>query len=377
MKIAIDLRSLHTGGVSGVENYILNLLEHLLLLDHSNEYVLFYNSFKPKSFTHLEFVNSKLLQTRIPNRLLNGSIKLFGKPSFEKLIGDFDCIWLPNFSTFAVSPKAKLILTVHDLSPLIEPSWYSRKESLWYKFINVNKILKRADMIWAVSEFTKQDIINIFKISADKIKVLYPGVDRLHFTPNISLGELRDLRNDYSLPKKYILFLSTIEPRKNLIGLIKAFENLSVDCDLVIAGKNGYQSEQIEFEIKRSSKKNRIHVLGYVPESDKPGLIKLASVVCYPSFYEGFGFIPLEAMSMGTPVITSKVTSLPEVSGSASLLINPYDIQNITDSLKHLLTNKELRDNLVVKGFRQVENFSWEKSAQLALENLEFLVAKS
>lgn len=377
MKIAIDLRSLHTGGVSGVENYILNLLEHLLLLDHSNEYVLFYNSFKPKSFSHLEFVNSKLLQTRIPNRLLNGSIKIFGLPSFEKLIGDFDCIWLPNFSTFAISSKAKLVITVHDLSPLIEPSWYSLKESLWYKFINVHKILKRADMIWAVSEFTKQDIINIFKLRADKIKVLYPGVDRLHFSPNISNPQLRNLRNDYNLPKKYILFLSTIEPRKNLIGLIKAFENLNLDCDLVIAGKNGYQSEQVDLEINRSPKKSRIHRLGYVPESDKPGIIKLASVVCYPSFYEGFGFIPLEAMSMGTPVVTSKVTSLAEVSGSASLLINPHDIQNITDSLRQLLTDTNLREALVQKGYKQVDNFGWEKSAHLALENLELLVPRS
>ncbi|MCC7356506.1 MAG: glycosyltransferase family 4 protein [Candidatus Doudnabacteria bacterium] len=367
MKIAVDLRSLQTGVVSGVENYILNLLEHLLAIDQDNQYVFFSNSLLPESFEHLQYVNSKIVQTRIPNRVLNLSLKVFSRPHFEQLIGDFDILFLPNANRFGISSGKKLVITVHDLSPIITPQYYSMKGRLWHKFLNVKKIYERADQLIAVSEHTKHDLIKLTGIEESKISVINPGIDRSTFDSHIPADRLRDARNVYGLPGKYLLFVSTLEPRKNLIGLIKAFEATDSDAHLVIVGKLGWKYGEILEALGKSKKKRSIKYLGYVDETDKPAIMKLARAVVYPSFYEGFGFVPLEAMSLGVPVVTSQVSAIPEIVGDAALLVNPYNIDDLAFALSEVLTNESVRSQLIAKGSARAERFSWERTAEQTL----------
>ena len=372
MKIAVDLRSLSSGSVSGVENYCLNLLEHLLPMDQKNTYTLFYNAFSKQGMGDFHFVNSSIKNTRLPNKIVNLGLKL-KTFNLERLAGDFDYLFMPNLNQFNVSPKAKVVLTVHDLSPVVTPEFYDVKRRLWHKFLNYKKAFDRANILLAVSEYTKNDLIRIFNIQPEKIIVTYPGVDHKLFNQNIPIDNLRLARNLYGLPGEFILFFNTVEPRKNLANLIKAFENLDSDANLVIAGRLGWKYNKDFKLIKKSKKSAKIKYIGYVEQQHKPSVIKLAKVLVYPSFYEGFGFQPLEAMALGTPVVASQLTSVPEVLGDAGILINPYSIEDITQSLKMILSNEDLKNQLVAKALKRSLNFSWTETASKTLQAINTL----
>lgn len=363
--IAVDLRSLHTSEFSGVESFAVNVLEELLGDDRENVYKLFYNGYQPKQFEYFHFINAQYKQTRIPNRLLNLSLKLFGWPKLEKLTGPCDVLFMPNWNTLAVQPKTKVVLTVHDLSPLVVPQFYNLKARVWHLFINIPKLLKRANKLVAVSEFTKTTLVETLKIPADKITVAPLGVDHENYHPNLKIDRLREVRNSYGLPGDFVLFLGTVEPRKNLARLIEAIESQTNPISLVIAGRLGWKYGPLLKQIERSPKRRFIKLLGYVPEADKPYIMKLARVFAYPSMYEGFGLPVLEAMAVGTPVLTSNVSSLPEVAGDSALLVNPYNISEIVDGLKRLHTDQQLRDHFIAKGLERSNQFTWSKCAAI------------
>ncbi len=370
MKIAIDLRSLHTGMISGVENYIINAVEHMLSADRNNTYTLFYNGFSQKNFDDLRFMNSKIIHKRIPNKILNLSLKFFKYPKFENFIGDFDILYLPNFNYFSIHSTTKLAVTVHDLSPVIFPEYYNLKRRLWHSFINFRAVCQRADILFAVSEFTKQDLIERFNIRPDKIIVAYPGINHHLFNSNLKIDELREIRNRYDLPGDFMLFINTIEPRKNIIRMIEAFEQLEKPITLVIGGKAGWKYGPIFKKMRQSSRRRLIRYIGYIPEEDKPAMIKLARCVLAPSLFEGFGFPPLEALAVGTPVLTSNVTSLPEVVGDAAFMVDPYSVADIAVGMNELLYNESLRQLLITKGLEQSKKFHWEKTAETILRGL-------
>ncbi len=365
MNISIDLRSLHSSEFSGVESYTVNMLEQLLLQDRENKYTLFYNGFNPQKFDFLHFINAQYIQTRVPNRLLNLALKFVGKPKLEKLIGDTDVLFLPNWNMVAIEPSTKLILTIHDLSPIVTPHYYNLKARLWHKFINIEKLVKRADKIITVSNFTKTSLVEVLKVDPSKIVVAPLGVDSHSYRANLEIPRLREVRNNYGLPGDFFLFTGTLEPRKNLLGLIEAFEQVDSESHLVISGKLGWKYGSILRKINSSPKKRLIKLLGYIPESDKPYIMKLAKVFVWPSFYEGFGLPPLEAMSVGTPVITSQLTSLPEVVEDAALLINPYNTGDLAEAMKEMESNESLRKEFVQKGLVRAQNFQWQKTASV------------
>jgi glycosyltransferase involved in cell wall biosynthesis len=373
MRIAFDLRGLHSGKISGVENYIVNILERLIYMDHSNQYTLFDNALRPKNYSHLKFVNAKVVQRRLPNKLLNLSLLTTGRPHFESFIGEFDCLFLPNFNFFSISPKSKLIVTAHDLSPFIVPEHFNQKMRLWHKLINFRRTLNRADKVIAVSEYTKQDLMRLFNVPGEKITVVYPGIDQKIYHPNLPESRLRQVRNIYGLPGEYILFLNTLEPRKNLVNFISAYERSNTSVPLVIGGKKGWKYQPIFDKINQSSKRRLIKYLGYIPEDDKPYIIRLAQTVVYPSFYEGFGFPALEAMSLGVPVLTSQTTSLPESVEDAALLVNPFNLDDMAHGLEQILEDAELRQKLTSKGLQQVQKFDWNRSAEQLLEVINSL----
>ena len=376
MKIAVDLRSLQSGQFTGVENYTLNLLDALLALDKKNQYILFYNSFsdqlkrgQPSPIDNFQYINTKIIKTRYPNRLLNLAL-MFKFIKLEKIIGEFDCLLMPNLNQFNINHDAKLALTVHDLSPAVTPEYYDLKRKLWHKLLGFRRAFNRADVIFAVSEYTKRDLVRLYNIPEQKIKVAYPGIDQKIFHPNISDSELRRIRNVYNLPGDYILFLNTIEPRKNLSNVLKAFEMLKNDVELVIVGKKGWKCRAIFNEIKNSKKSAKIRYIGYVSDADKPAIIKLAKMLVYPSFYEGFGFQPLEAMAVGTPTIASNVTALPEILGNASLLVNPYDVDGLRNEIETIMKDENFRNRLIAKGLEQVKKYGWQDTARVVLEEL-------
>ena len=331
---------------------------------------MFYNGFKPLDTETFQFINAKVVKGRLPNRLLNLGLRL-GTLDFNNLAGGCDVLFMPNLNTVNLSLKSKLAITVHDMSPVIVPEFYDVKRKLWHKFLQIKKILLRADVIFTVSKYTKNDIIRLYGMDEMKIKVVYPGVDLKIFNPQIPEKDMRSARNSYSLPGKYFLFLNTIEPRKNLIGAVEAFEKANLDSHLVVAGKRGWKTGKIFRKLKNSAKKNRIHFLGYVKEEDKPAIIKMATGLLYPSFYEGFGFQALEAMAIGTPVIASQVTSLPEVVADAGLLINPYNLRDLVTAMENLEYSGFLKTTLVKKGLERARSFSWKESTLKTLAHLE------
>jgi len=249
--------------------------------------------------------------------------------------------------------------------------------------LGVKKILKNADHIVAVSRNTKNDVIELAGINPDKVSVIYSG-------NNITKSEFFDSEKSRSLTRyelwdengtgkaePFILYLGNIEPRKNISGLIAAFNRLKQDervkaqypkLKLVLAGAGGWKNKQIYADYNSSLYKNEIKSLGYISKKEREILYSIASVFVYPSIYEGFGFPPLEAMTYGLPVVCSNVSSLPEVVGDAALLINPFKVEEIADGIKLILTDNDIQARLIKKGYERASLFSWDKTAKEYLE---------
>jgi glycosyltransferase involved in cell wall biosynthesis len=311
------------------------------------------------------------------------------------LLGNIGVFFMPhiNFVALKNSPPCqggakggcKSVLTIHDLSFLRFPRYFSFRKNFWHKMINVKKLVKKFDRIVAVSENTKNDIVELCKVEPEKIKVIYSGVER-EYKPNYELRitnyEFDNMKKKYGLPEKFILFLGTVEPRKNIEGLINAYNKYREKIEvrhrvsdvglhgykLVIAGGRGWKSKNIYKEWEKSRYKDDIKFLGYVDKKDKVYLYNLAELFVYPSFYEGFGFPPLEAMACGTPVITSFTSSLSEIVGGAGLMVDPYNITDIATAIERVLSDDRLRDNLIQKGLERAKKFDWEKTAREYLE---------
>lgn len=258
--------------------------------------------------------------------------------------------------------RAKTVITVHDLAFVKYPQFYNFTKR-WYKNLLAPSSINRADKIIAVSQTTKRDLIGQYDIPEDKIKVIYNGVaDK--FKP-LDLGEAEKERRKkkYSF-KRFLLFVGTIEPRKNLKGLIESFSEISKkepDLGLVICGKLGWLTGDI---LNAMSKHPNILYLKYVSDEDLVELYNLAEIFVYPSFYEGFGFPPLEAMACGTPVIAGRTSSLPEVLGEAAWFIDPQDPRQIAQAIEKLLNDLGLCQNMIEKGFKQARTFTWKKTAE-------------
>lgn len=392
MKIGVDARVLMDKYYSGVSEYAANLLNAIFALDSENDYKLFYNSFcnLDGRFKPWNRANSQVIASHIPNKIFNYlGQKIFSYPKIDKELGGVDVFLSPHFNFTELSKDTKRIITVHDLSFLRYPEFFSVRKNIWHRALGVKKIIKKADLIIAVSENTKQDIIELVGIAPEKIKVIYSGnnVSKKDLTEdekNIFNNEAAEFLAKNNLTGRLVLYLGTIEPRKNISGLIAAYNELRdkdiksgankfSDLKLVLAGASGWKNKKIYTEWRKSPYKNDIVFLGYISQKEKEILYNSAAVFVYPSYYEGFGFPPLEAMTYGLPVICSNISSLPEVVSDAALIINPFEIKEITEAMEMILSDEVLRQSFVKKGYERAKIFTWEKTAQEYLKTFKEL----
>lgn len=261
--------------------------------------------------------------------------------------------------------EERQVVTIHDITPLEHPEWLNPRFAKWYQFL-IPRLVHKARRIIAVSNFTKSRICEVTSVQPDKAVVIYNGADE-RFRPKSS-EEIARTKDTFGISNfRYILTVATIEPRKNLQRLLEAWDvwhvNLPQDIWLVIAGAKGKDLVFRDAVFNRLPPK--ICMIGHVPDEHLPALYSGALAFIYVSLYEGFGLPPLEAMACGTPVLTSNVTSLPEVVGDAALTVNPYDIDAIAEGIKRLIEDDNLRKELSQKGLARAKLFSWERTAEV------------
>lgn len=267
------------------------------------------------------------------------------------------------------------VATVHDLGYHHFPEAHTR-DQLWYLKWSTRHNGRSSRLVIADSAATRQDLIEFYDIPSSKIRIVYPGVD-----PALSQvtdeAEITAVLRKYSITPPYLLYLSTLQPRKNLIRLIRAYVHSKVPHQLVIAGKKGWLAGPILDEIFHldMAVAKKIIMPGFVPNEDKEALISGATALLYPSLYEGFGFPVLEAQACGTPALTANTSSLPEIAGDSALLVDPFDVNAIADGIRQLTRDPLLRHELVQKGFENVRRFTWKATAKQVMAVLETAVS--
>jgi len=281
--------------------------------------------------------------------------------------GPIDLFHAADFILPPVKPSAKTIVTIHDLSFVREPDsvmpGMSAHLNKW-----VPQSVEKADHVIAVSKATGHDLINLYHTPPEKISVLYHGVTP-KFKPVRDKSRLAAVRQKYGLGSSpFILSVGTIQPRKNHRRLIRAFGQLDHQYSLVIAGEKGWLYQEIFKEVARLGLQNRVHFTGFVDDADLPALYSAATLFAYPSLYEGFGLPVLEAMACGTPVVTANQSSLPEVAGTAGLMVDPKKTDAIASAMAQVLTNPDLHKKLSDAGQIQATKFTWAAMAQNLLE---------
>jgi len=362
MKIGIDISQIVYG--TGVSQYTIGLVESLLKIDKENQYVLFGGSLRQRKVLS-EFAEKcpkercqsiiNCLSPEIADLLWN---RLHILP-VERLIGKIDVF---HSSDWTQPPtKAAKVTTIHDLAIFKYPETFPQK------IISVQKrrlalVKKNCDLIIAVSESTKKDIVSILGIPGERIRVIYEsGNEKIKKT---SAKETEEAKKKFGIKGDYLLAISTLEPRKNLQRIIEAHKSLAKEgLKLVLVGKSGWGKS---LEIGENTV-----LTGFVADRDLAALLSGALVYLYPSLYEGFGQSILSAMACGVPVVTSNVSSMPEVAGQAAVLVDPLSAKSIAEGIQEALTNRE---DLINKGLAQITKFSWEKCARETLRAYESLL---
>ncbi|QPC81190.1 glycosyltransferase family 4 protein [Phototrophicus methaneseepsis] len=284
----------------------------------------------------------------------------------EAFTGPTDLYHATDFVLPPTLPKTRTIVTVHDLSFVKVPDAASPPLKAYLDTV-VPRSLARADHIIADSAATKSDIIDIYGIPANQISVVLSGVSTA-FRPVTDPAQQQHVRQKYAIGQQpFLLSVGTVQPRKNYSRIIHSLAELraqGMDLCLVIAGGKGWLQDEMHQTIKHTHMEDAVKLIGYADDADLPTLYSSANCVVFPSLYEGFGFPVLEAMACGTPVITSNVSSLPEVAGDAALIVDPYDTEALTHAIKRVLTDSDLHAKLIEHGLIQAAKFTWEASAQ-------------
>jgi glycosyltransferase involved in cell wall biosynthesis len=378
MRIGIDIRCLMDGGRTGVEEYTLSVLNAMLKQNTADTFVLFANSRKPMQLPKIDAPNIEWRTFSYSNKLFNTSLKIFRWPKIDQLLGGINVLFVPSVRLAPCTAKCPIVVTFHDLSFVRHPEYFSWKRRIWHYLMEPKLLAQNAKRIIAVSKTTANDLEELYKIPNEKISVVHSGVHHNFKPVDLYSEETKKIKEHYLLPEKFILFLGTIEPRKNLDGLISAYEEVrrkGAEHKLVIAGVRVWVKESFFERIKSSEFAKDIILTGYVKDEDKPVLYSLASLFVYPSFYEGFGFPPLEALLCGTPVISSYNSAIPEIAGRWVTLVNPYDPNELAVVILETLKNGK---QVSVSISEQIlQKYNWEKAGKETMEVLKNAILKS
>ncbi len=374
-KIALDGRRLY-GNKRGVGQYVYQLCVHLPGLAPDFEFILFVDRRLPedsvpagwrqiqvgKPFTtasqsrsgfHAKAYSFYWMNFLVPQVLKKEGVAIFHGTNFA----------LPLFTS------GRYVVTVHDLIYARVPGAFERMYERYLSFL-VPRSVRRARRVIAVSETTRQDIIDLLRIAPKRVITIYHGVDRC-YTSVRDPGYLANVRQSLRLPERFVLYVGAIERRKCLEVLVRAggeLVNRGIIDRVVLAGEEGYGAEAVRKTVSELQMEEKVQYIGYVRQEFLPGLYQLARCLVLVSWYEGFGMPVLEAMASGTPVVTANVSALAEVAGDAALLVPPNDKEALVQALQRLLTDEDLRATLINKGINRAQEFTWEKTAARHIE---------
>jgi len=371
MNILFDIRTLGDKNLTGVGFYTLNVLENLLKKDRENRYFLFLNKSKAisrkiqnklKEFEKSDQV--KILKLNYPNKLFNFLIK-FKFITLDKFLSkkfelQFDLYFATNINYINLSDKIKFVLTVHDLSFILFSEFFNLKQKLWHRFVNYKKLYQRANIILSVSENTKQDLIDL-NIPEEKIKIINLGINKEYFE-SVDILRIQEIKKKYNLDENYILFLGTLEPRKNIKLILAAFKQVLFEkpsLKLVLTGKMTRYSRKL---LRRYDDiKENIRIFDYLTLDEKKVFYSLAQLTVYPSFYEGFGLPVLESISCNCPIVIGRNSALLENFSNVALTVDVENVEELKDLICYTIKNRKR----LVERLNKInwQDYSWENYA--------------
>lgn len=362
MRIAIDARKLRDFGIG---TYIRNLVEQLARLDKATEYVLLLppadiefatglgENFRGVAEAARPYSLSE--QVRIPLALARDRVHLLHEPHYV----------LPP------ATRCRAVVTIHDCIHLMFPQYLPNRLAPYYARAAMWSATRQADRILTVSEASKRDILRFFNVAPERVEVIYNALDA-RFSEPPDEAHMERVRQRYQLDHPYVLYVGNIKPHKNLERLIAAFARARQtgpdDLKLLVIGDELSRYPALRQAVHRHKLDKHVRFLGFQPAATLIAFYRLARGFVFPSLYEGFGLPPLEAMACGTPVVTSNLSSLPEVAGGAAVLVDPYDVDAIADGISRVVTDEALRTDLIAKGHARVRDFSWEHAARRTQE---------
>jgi len=306
--------------------------------------------------------------THVPNKLLHASMRFARRPALSAMASARPAaLWMPNAHFAPEEPAVPLVLTVHDLCCDLYPEFFSLKQRVWHRAVDPCALARRAAAVLAVSETTKRDVVERWGVPPERVTVTLEGAPLR--AGRRAPADDAAVRSRFKLPERYILHVGALEPRKNHLGLLDAYYQIRPQArfnglGLVLAGPGGWNNGAILKAIRNSPYRNDIRLLGFVSESDRAALYRQASVFAFPSFYEGFGLPPLEAMDAGVPVVASHAGAVGEVVGDAGILIDPYRPSELADALASVLDSPSLASLYAERGRLRAARFDWTDSAK-------------
>lgn len=380
MKISVDVQPLLSGNKTGIGFYQTEILNELSRLDNENEYLL--NFFSLRN-TEAKKERAAKLFNKAGIQVCNWCSYSIAKKFWYFIPVPYKMFFRNNvdislFFNYFVPPfpSGKVVTVIYDTVVNDTPETMGAKTRFALQH-TLKQSIKRADKIITISDFSKERIMFHYGVCEDKIAVVPCGYRSDVFHNNYSVKEIETGKKKYNINSDYFLYLGTLEPRKNIERLVKAYSLLKQGKNkipkLVLAGGKGWLYDNIFKLVNELDLIDYVIFTGYVDDKDVPLLMNGAAAFCFPSLYEGFGMPPLEAMACGTPVITSNTSSLPEVVGDAAILVNPLSVDDISNAIKLVTKDDKLRQQLSEKGLVQCQKFSWEKSAKLFLETINNL----
>ncbi|HMP76239.1 MAG TPA: glycosyltransferase family 1 protein [Kiritimatiellia bacterium] len=361
MRVCIDIQSA-IGNRAGVGRYTKMLVEHLAPQKGNNELALFHFDFQrrgaPFPIDDAEFRSFQWA----PGRVMQAAWKYLNWPPYDWFAGPADVYHFPNFIRPPL-PRGASVVTIHDVAFLRHPDTIENR-NLAYLKKHIHQTLRRANAVITVSKFTAREVRDLLEVPEERLHAIPSGLDPAMHRP--APEAIRAFRARHELARPYLLSVGTLEPRKNFPFLIEVFERMTkFDGDLVIAGRRGWKYQPVLSRIERSTRRSRIRLLEDVPEADLPALYAGAELFALPSFYEGFGFPPLEAMACGTPAVVSPGGALEETVGDGALVITSIDASRWANEMTNLLQAPALRDALRQRGADQAARYTWRETARL------------